>query len=145
MNIYTIGFTKKNAETFFGLLNKARVRTLIDVRLNNVSQLSGFAKRDDLQYFLKEICQVDYVHAPDLAPTEDMLKSFKKGELSWPDYEKRFLSLMSKRRIEDLLSKNHLENSCLLCSEHDPRFCHRRLAAEYLKKKSISEIKIKHL
>lgn len=145
MNIYTIGFTKKNAETFFGMLNKAGVRTLIDVRLNNLSQLAGFAKRDDLKFFLKEICQVDYVHAPDLAPTEVMLKSFKKGELSWADYEKKFLSLMINRRVEDLLSENHLDNSCLLCSEHDPRFCHRRLAAEYLKQKSNSEIKIKHL
>lgn len=145
MNIFTIGFTKKNAKTFFGLLTKAGIKTLIDVRLNNISQLAGFAKRDDLKFFLKEICQADYVHVPDLAPTEDMLKSFKKGELSWADYEKKFLSLMNQRKAEDLLTKTQLENSCFLCSEHDPRFCHRSLAVQYLKEKADENINITHL
>lgn len=145
MDVYTIGFTKKNAETFFGLLRKSGIKTLIDVRLNNVSQLAGFAKRDDLKFFLKELCRADYIHVPDLAPTEDMLKFFKKGELSWTDYEKKFLNLMNQRKAESLLTKKQLESSCFLCSEHDPDFCHRRLAVQYLKKKADKNINITHL
>lgn len=132
MNVYTIGFTKKSARTFFELLRDAGARRVVDVRLNNVSQLAGFAKRDDLAYFLKTICQMEYVHLPALAPTQDMLDEYKKGGGSWADYESRFLSLMRDRRIENVVSREQIDNSCLLCSEDRPHHCHRRLVAEYL-------------
>jgi uncharacterized protein (DUF488 family) len=83
MKIYTIGFTKKNAETFFGFLKKENIKTLIDVRLNNVSQLAGFAKKDDLKFFLRELCSAEYVHAPELAPTKDILDAYKIGDMKW--------------------------------------------------------------
>lgn len=145
MNIYTIGFTQKNAQKFFGLIKSVQVETLIDVRLNNVSQLAGFAKKDDLKYFLKEICGSDYIHAPFLAPTKEMLNSYKKGNISWEKYEDAFLNLMAQRHVERQVKSALLDNGCLLCSEHEPHFCHRRLVVEYLNNHSDLDLKVKHL
>ena len=144
MRILTIGFTKKSAEHFFEELRKAGVKRVVDVRLNNVSQLSGFAKKNDLAYFLDKICHVDYVHVPSLAPTKDMLDGYRKRGGSWDQYERGFLELMTERRIEESLEPEILENSCLLCSEHKPHQCHRRLVAEYLREKW-GDIDIQHL
>ena len=132
MRLMTIGFTKKSARHFFEALQKADVKRVADVRLNNVSQLAGFAKRNDLEYFLRTICGIDYVHLPDLAPTQEMLDAFKKHRGSWQEYEDRFLDLMARRRIEKTITRELLEDGCLLCSEHEPHHCHRRLVAEYL-------------
>jgi uncharacterized protein (DUF488 family) len=132
MKIYTIGFTKKPAEKFFGLLREAGVTALVDVRLNNVSQLSGFAKRDDLRYFLGEICDARYSHRTELAPTQDMLDAYKKQGVGWAEYEERFLELMKSRRIEEVVRRETLDNAVLLCSEDDALHCHRRIVAEYL-------------
>jgi uncharacterized protein (DUF488 family) len=145
MNIYTIGFTKKNAETFFGFIKSSNVSTLIDVRLNNVSQLAGFAKRDDLRFFLKELCNTDYVHAPELAPTKDILNAYKKGDMSWEKYEDKFLNLLSQRQVEKSVMPTLLDEGCLLCSEHEPHLCHRRLVVEYLNENSNLDLKVKHL
>ncbi|MDP3843196.1 MAG: DUF488 domain-containing protein [Oxalobacteraceae bacterium] len=145
MNIYTIGFTKKNAETFFGFLIKENIKTLIDVRLNNVSQLAGFAKKDDLKFFLRELCSAEYVHAPELAPTKDILDAYKNGAIEWDAYEDKFLGLMAKRNIEKSVRPEILDQGCLLCSEHEPHMCHRRLVVEYLNKTSDLDLKIKHL
>jgi len=135
MKLFTIGFTKKSAEVFFTRLSNAGVKRLIDVRLNNISQLAGFAKKDDLRYFVKTICSADYLHLPSLAPTKDMLDAYKKEKGDWDTYEKRFLDLMSSRRIEETISPEILDGGCLLCSEEKPHHCHRRLVAEYLKEK----------
>jgi len=145
MNIYTIGFTKKNASTFFNFIKSSNVSTLIDVRLNNVSQLAGFAKRDDLKFFLKELCNTDYIHTPELAPTKEMLNLYKKGEMPWQKYEDKFLDLMSQRQIEKSIKPALLDNGCLLCSEHEPHLCHRRLVVEYLNENSSLDLKVKHL
>ncbi len=145
MNIYTIGFTKKNAETFFNFIKTSNISTLIDVRLNNVSQLAGFAKRDDLKFFLHELCNTEYVHIPELAPTKDILNAYKKGEMSWEKYEDKFLNLMSQRHIESMIKPDLLENGCLLCSEHEPHLCHRRLVVEYLNENSDMKLIVKHL
>ncbi len=133
MTLYTIGFTKKTARSFFETLQHSRAKRLVDVRLNNASQLAGFAKRDDLEYFLKQLCHMDYVHLPDLlAPTPDLLQSYRKKDLAWAEYETRFLALIKDRRIQDRLSPGLLDNACLLCSEDKPDRCHRRLIVEYL-------------
>ncbi len=145
MNVYTIGFTKKNAETFFNFLKESDVKTLIDVRLNNVSQLAGFAKRDDLRFFLKELCGADYVHSPELAPTKDILNAYKKGDMPWDVYEDKFLNLMGQRNIEKSIRPVLLDHGCLLCSEHEPHLCHRRLVVEYLNQHSDLDLKVKHL
>lgn len=145
MKIYTIGFTQKNAEKFFQLIRVAQVKTLIDVRLNNVSQLSGFAKRDDLKFFLKELCGSDYVHLPELAPTKEILNAYKKGDMSWQLYEDKFLNLMAQRNVEKSIRPALLEHGCLLCSEHKPHLCHRRLVVEYLNEHSDLDLEVKHL
>lgn len=145
IDLYTIGFTKKKAEEFFGLIRKSEISTLIDVRLNNISQLAGFAKRDDLRFFLKEICNAEYVHVPELAPTKKMLDQYKKGETPWEVYEEKFLNLMGQRNIEKSITPTLLEHGCLLCSEHEPHYCHRRLVVEYLNKHSNLNLKVKHL
>ncbi len=132
MKIFTIGFTKKSARRFFGLLHESGARRIVDVRLNNVSQLAGFAKKNDLAYFLKALCGMDYIHVPELAPTREMLDAYKKGNGDWSTYENRFLTLMGQRRIEQTLSRDLLANGCLLCSEDTLDHCHRRLVAEYL-------------
>lgn len=135
IKIYTIGFTQTSAETFFGKLIKAGVKKIVDARLNNSSQLAGFAKKDDLRYFLKTIGNIDYIHMPILAPSEEILTDYKKNKGDWSTYEVKFLALMAERRIENVISHTELDQACLLCSEHIPEHCHRRLVAEYLKRK----------
>jgi uncharacterized protein (DUF488 family) len=144
MKLFTIGFTKKSAESFFSKLKHAGVKSLIDIRLNNVSQLAGFAKQDDLRYFSKAICNIDYIHLPDLAPTKDLLNAYKKSQGDWKLYERNFFNLMKMRRIEDKVPRELLDGGCLLCSEDKPDHCHRRLVAEYLKEKW-GEFEIEHI
>ena len=132
MKLFTIGFTRKSARRFFALLRESGAKRIVDVRLNNVSQLAGFAKKEDLAYFLHEICEIGYVHAPELAPTQEMLDDYKKRRGDWSTYETRFLDLMRERRIEQTVSRELVASGCLLCSEDKPVHCHRRLVAEYL-------------
>jgi uncharacterized protein (DUF488 family) len=133
MEIYTVGFTKHTAEEFFESLKGAGIEQLIDVRLNNSSQLAGFAKRDDLRYFLQRICGAEYIHEPSLAPTQGLLDAFKKQKGTWDAYEEGFLELMTQRRIEDRLPRSLFDRrAVLLCSEPTPERCHRRLVVEYL-------------
>ena len=135
ITIFTIGFTKKTAETFFGKLKSAGVVKIVDTRLNNESQLAGFTKKEDLKYFLKTILRIDYIHALDLAPTNEMLSAYKKKKITWSEYEERFRALILGRKIENLFTPGELDKACLLCSEAEPHQCHRRLVAEYLKSK----------
>ena len=144
MRIFTIGFTKKSAEEFFSRLQKAGVRRIVDVRLNNTSQIAGFAKARDLQFFVKAIVGIDYIHVPELAPTQDILDDFVKAKGPWSEYERRFKQLMETRRVAETLSKALLDGDCLLCSEDTPEHCHRRLVAEYLQVRW-SDVKIVHL
>ena len=145
IEIFTIGFTKKKAEYFFEKLKESGVKRIVDVRLNNVSQLAGFAKKDDLIYFLREICGIDYIHLPELAPTKDILDAYKKQKGDWSTYERKFIELMTARHIEEKVPKETINEGCLLCSEDRPHHCHRRLVAEYLKRKWDTDISIKHL
>src|ERR1700730_8940416 len=133
MEVFTIGFTKKTAAEFFGLLRRNGIKRLVDVRLNNVSQLAGFTKREDLQFFLREICGSEYLHEPLLAPTQGMLDAYKKEKGSWQEYERKFLELMATRKIGERLNPSLFEvPAVLLCSEPTPEHCHRRLVVEYL-------------
>ena len=146
MEIYTVGFTQKSAKQFFDLIKENNIQLLIDIRLNNKSQLAGFTKGDDLPYFLKEICKCDYVHCVDYAPTKEILDGYKKGSLSWEDYEIMFADLMNKRHAVRIFPKitEGYEKVCLLCSEPTPEKCHRRLVAEMLKADN-DDIVIKHI
>jgi len=145
MKIFTIGFTQKSAEQFFLLIRENKVKRIIDTRLNITSQLSGFAKKNDLVFFLKELCQTDYVHAPDLTPTKTMLDAYKKKIITWESYADKFTNLMAQRNIERTIDKSLLDKGCLLCSEHLPHQCHRRLVAEYLSLHWDENINIVHL
>ncbi|MFQ5482624.1 MAG: DUF488 family protein [Nitrospinaceae bacterium] len=142
--MFTIGFTKKSAETFFSKLMDAKVKRLIDVRLNNVSQLAGFTKRNDLNYFVKKICNINYFHIPDLAPTKDILDAYKKHKGTWEEYEVNFLKIMKDRQIEKNINPELLDGGCLLCSEEKPHYCHRRLIVDYLKEKW-GNVEIEHI
>ena len=145
MEIYTIGFVQKSAGQFFGILRQAGIRRLIDVRLNNTSQLAGFTKRDDLAYFLGEICGAEYHHEPILAPAKEILDGYKKKELPWEEYEQRFVALLAERKVEEAINKQWFDvPSVLLCSEPTAEHCHRRLVAEYLTCKW-GGVKIVHL
>jgi uncharacterized protein (DUF488 family) len=136
MEVYTIGFTKRTAEGFFGALKRANIKRLLDVRLNNSSQLAGFTKRDDLGYFLQEICGAEYMHEPLLAPTQNLLDDYKKHKGDWTDYERRFLQLMEQRRVEEKIDRRVFDvPTALLCSETTAEHCHRRLVLEYLGRK----------
>jgi uncharacterized protein (DUF488 family) len=145
LEVYTIGFTQKSAEKFFGLLLQANVSTLLDVRLHTTSQLSGFAKQADLIYFLRQICGVQYVHLLDWAPTKEMLDAYKKKEISWEAYEDKFLNLMARRNIERDVNPEIIQKGCLLCSEHKPHHCHRRLVVEYINESTDLHLNVKHL
>lgn len=144
LHLYTIGFTKKSAETFFTKLMDAGVSRVVDIRLNNVSQLAGFTKKQDLQYFLQAIGGIEYVHLPILAPTQEILDAYKKQKGDWKEYEKSFIELMRSRHIEDVVAPDLVDNACLLCSEEEPTHCHRRLVAEYLQSKW-QNVEITHL
>ena len=143
--ISTIGFTKTTAEGFFERLLKSGVKRVVDVRLRNTSQLAGFAKSDDLAYFLKKIGGIEYAHRPLLAPTDAMLKAYKKEKGDWDAYEARFMALMAQRQIENRLRPEMLEGTCLLCSEATPHHCHRRLVCEYLNDKWNGALTVRHL
>jgi uncharacterized protein (DUF488 family) len=144
IHLYTIGFTKKPAETFFTLLKNSGVDRLIDTRINNVSQLSGFAKGTDLKYFAGELANVSYEHNIDFAPTKELLLLYRTKKLTWPEYENEYLNLLDTRKIARKLKIEKLHNNCLLCSEHKPDKCHRRLLAEYLQQVR-NDIRITHL
>jgi uncharacterized protein (DUF488 family) len=144
MKVFTIGFTRKSAREFFEKLQRPGLARVVDVRLNNVSQLAGFSKREDLNFFCEAILSIGYLHLPELAPTQAMLDGYKKNHGSWLDYEKRFLGLMAERKVEDTLARRVIDGGCLLCSEATPENCHRRLVAEYLQSKW-EDVEIEHI
>jgi uncharacterized protein (DUF488 family) len=145
ITLSTIGFTQTTAEKFFERLRQSGSKKVIDVRLHNTSQLAGFAKADDLAYFLQKIVGVKYVHQPLLAPTDIILKSYKKEKGDWEVYRGQFLSLMAQRKIEQRLKPEMLDGACLLCSEATPHHCHRRLVCEYLNDKWEGCLNVSHL
>ena len=144
IQLFTIGYTHKSAEMFFSLLEANHVKSIIDIRLNNNSQLAGFSKKNDLEYFLKNILGIDYYYLHYLAPTKDILNAYKKKEINWNDYELQFNILIEERNIEEKVDIHILQNGCLLCAEEYADKCHRRLVAEYLQGK-FKEIAITHL
>lgn len=142
--IYTIGFTRKNLRTFAGLLQSAGVQMLIDIRLRNTSQLAGYAKQEDLE-FVCELLGIAYRHVPELAPSKEILAAFKKDK-DWGKYEIAFQQLLEERNVEQLWENQFSAPTrvCLLCSEHEPEQCHRRIVAEHLEQ-SLSGITVVHL
>lgn len=142
--ICTIGFAKKSLREFVNRLKKADVKKIIDVRLNNTSQLAGYAKKEDLEFIL-QLVDIEYEHHPELAPTEEILKNYKNKKISWLDYEAEFNKLLTLRNpLNSINFEKEMGNICLLCSEDTPKQCHRRLLAEYFNKK-VTEWSIKHL
>jgi len=144
MNLFTIGFTQKSARTFFDAIKTSGVKRVLDIRLNNVSQLAGFTKKTDLEFFLGEICGVEYIHLPILSPTQLILDNYRKRKGSWADYERDFLQLMDERDITSFIGRDLISDGCLLCSEAKPNYCHRRLISESLRT-VWPDLKIKHL
>jgi uncharacterized protein (DUF488 family) len=145
VRVATIGFAGKSAENFFDLLKGAQVRTVLDIRLNNTSQLAGFAKKQDLPYFLDRLCNAAYVEMPELAPEPDLLKRYQGKQLSWEHFTAEYLALIAKRRVESNLDIDLFQSACLLCSEHLPHRCHRSLAVEYLNTQWNSRLAVTHL
>lgn len=145
MTLSTIGFTKTTAENFFGRLHSAGVKKVIDVRLNNTSQLAGFAKSNDLAFFLEAIGGIGYEHQPLLAPDDAMFKAFKKEKGDWTIFKDRFMGLMSERKVESKFKVDMFEDGCLLCSENLPHECHRSLVAAYLNSRWGGALTVKHL
>ena len=143
--VKTIGFTKTTAEHFFQRLLINEVKRVIDVRLNNTSQLAGFAKARDLTYFLNALGGIDYVHEPLLAPTQDILTAYKKLKGDWSDYRVQFMDLMDARKIDQHFSIDYFDNGCLLCSEDKPHHCHRSLVVEFLNDRWDDQLHVKHL
>jgi len=144
IKLYTIGFTGKSAETFFNLLRNSGVKTIIDTRINNVSQLAGFAKGLDLKFFAGEIGHMSYEHNLDFAPTKELLSRYRDKQMTWKEYEVEYLNLLDIRKVAQKTNIDLLHENCLLCSEHTPEKCHRRLLAEYLKHVR-TDIEITHL
>lgn len=145
ITLFTIGFTKKSAEQFFELLRKNDVKLLVDVRISNSSQLAGFAKGRDLKYFTEKICGIKYLHITDFAPTKELLDDYHSGIVSWEQYIKIYNALLDSRKIATKYDIEDLDGACFLCTEATPEQCHRRLLAEYLKKSSNKDVRIRHL
>lgn len=145
MTIYTIGFTRKSAEAFFNVLRNSGARHLLDIRLHNKSQLAGFAKRDDLRYFLRQIVNMEYHEEPILAPEDSFLSEYRETG-DWAKFERNYLELIRLRQVEQHVDPTLFKDGVvLLCSEAEPEHCHRRLAAEYLARTMLSGADIKHL
>ena len=144
IKLFTIGFTGKSAENFFNLLRRNEVKKIVDTRINNVSQLSGFAKGPDLKFFAGEIGRIGYDHKIDFAPTKELLSSYRNKKINWQEYEVAYLNLLDMRKVAQKTNIDLLHQNCLLCSEHTPEKCHRRLLAEYLKNVR-NDIEIVHL
>lgn len=132
LDLFTIGYTKTTAEHFFDRLARAGVQRLIDIRISNKSQLSGFAKAPDLAFFLGRLVNIAYRFEPLLAPPLETMKAYREGTLTWQDYPKEYLTLLAERQVDSKLEPETFDKACLLCSEAKPDTCHRRLAAEYL-------------
>lgn len=145
ITIYTIGFTKKSAEQFFRLLRDNNIKKLVDVRINNSSQLAGFAKGKDLDFFVREICHISYQHLTDFAPTKELLDKWHKQEVNWSEYEAIYTSMLKARDVLRKYGIKQFDQACFLCSEETPENCHRRLLAEYLQEHSPEEVRIVHL
>lgn len=145
ITLYTIGFTKKSAETFFELLKTNNVKQLVDVRISNSSQLAGFAKGKDLAYFVKQICGINYQHIVDFAPTKDLLDRWHKQAVTWDEYVQEYTAMLKSRDIIRKYGISQFDGACFLCSEETADMCHRRLLAEYLSNHSTDEVKIVHL
>ena len=145
ITLYTIGFTKKSAEQFFNLLKDNNVKQLVDVRISNSSQLAGFAKGKDLEFFVKEICHIPYRHITDFAPSKELLDLWHKQEVTWEEYEKTYIQLLKERNVLRDYGVKSFDGSCFLCSEDTPEQCHRRLLAEYLQEHSKEKVTIVHL
>jgi uncharacterized protein (DUF488 family) len=146
MEIYTAGFAEWTAEQFFGVLSENSITRLIDVRLKPSSQLAGFAKQRDLGYFLRSLCNADYVHELMLAPSSEILEAYRKKKITWSEYEAEYLALLRVRKVESVLEPDLFSGlPVLLCSEHRPENCHRRLAVEYLQKEWGTFTDIVHL
>ena len=133
IKIYTIGFTKKTAKQFFELLKKNQVKKIVDIRINNSSQLAGFAKGTDLEYFANEICGIEYTYIEDFAPTKELLSDYQNKKFNWIEYEKIYRNLIKGRKIAEKYNISDFDNACFLCSEQTAEQCHRRLLAEYFK------------
>ncbi|MFM7856525.1 MAG: DUF488 family protein [Flammeovirgaceae bacterium] len=144
IKLYTIGFTGKSAEKFFDLLRNSDVKKIVDTRINNASQLAGFAKGSDLKFFASEIGQMLYEHKIDFAPTKELLSRYRDKQISWKEYEIEYLNLLDMRKVAQKTDVEKLHENCLLCSEHTPEKCHRRLLAEYFKMIR-NDIEIVHL
>ena len=138
MILYTIGFTKRTAKEFFDTIHSEAIELLVDIRLNNTSQLAGFTKKEDLDYFLEKICACQYDHNPALSPTKEILDDYKKGIIPWEEYSDLFLQLMQQRGMTESFAERYgaYDRVCLLCSELSPAHCHRRLVAEALTRKN---------
>jgi len=144
IHLYTIGFTKKSAEQFFSLLLDNRVKRLVDIRINNSSQLAGFAKGADLQYFARAIGNMDYVYMEDFAPTKELLSDYQNKRMDWDEYQKIYHSLLKERNIAKKYDVKDFDGSCFLCSENIPDHCHRRLLVEFFKAQN-KNVEIVHL
>ncbi len=153
MKLYTIGFKKRSAEKFFTILKDSNIQKLIDVRRKNNSLFSGFTKKQDLRFFLEECFAIIYEHIPEFAPSEGLLKSYrkrigsKKYDLNaWDDYERQFYrEVLSKPIVGRFkIAVETFSSVCLLCSEEKADYCHRRLLAEYFERQ-LSNIKVIHL
>jgi uncharacterized protein (DUF488 family) len=146
MRIYTIGFTKKSASEFFELIKENKISMILDIRLSNSSQLAGFSKAPDLEFFLHEICRCKYAHDLDFAPTAELMEDFKSKKINLAQYETLYIELMESREAIPHFLKDylHYENVCLLCSEETSATCHRRVFAELLLK-NIPGASLKHL
>ena len=119
MILYTMGFTQKSAEQFFGSIKEHGIDLLVDIRLNNKSQMAGFTKGDDLRYFLDKICSCEYRHCVEYAPTKDVLDGYKKKSITWDEYVEQYISLMRRRQsVKNFIEQfSEYGTACLLCSE----------------------------
>ena len=144
MELFTIGYTKKSAEKFFEIMSDNKIEIVADVRLYNSTQLAGFSKSVDLQYFLKKICGCNYIALKQLAPNPSLFENYKNGKTTWNEYEKIYNKFLDTQANLDFFYAFKNKRICILCAESTPEHCHRRLIAEKISK-THDNVKITHL
>lgn len=131
MKVFTIGINNKSAEQFFRLLSDNKIIKIIDIRLNNTTQLCGFSKMNDLKFFLKRILNIEYEYISDFAPTKDIMVSYRENK-DWNKFKTDYLKLLENRKVKESYQNYDFRNTCFLCSEDDADNCHRKILSEFL-------------
>jgi uncharacterized protein (DUF488 family) len=137
----TIGYEGTTLDKVLGTLSKARVSLLIDVRAVAASRKPGFSKRQ-LAAGLDEH-GIAYVHLQPLGTPKPGRDAVRAGHPERMEviYQAHIAGDQPQATLAEAILLARTHRACLLCFEHDPARCHRRLLAEMITAETGQEIR----